>query len=225
MSNDVTCRVLLKNYNDIKNLTLGETAPDFEYKCTAYQYCCYNYTVPHSPWCCDASYTLPYKDWYLWVILSLITILICALFFYFRFYQKRQLERRIHRAKLELEAHYRPLGQQIAISRRDVEDDDKSWTTEDPPPCYNDIMASPPSYSSNKNIATSFQRDATPTQSNASPSLSSAMRTAIHPQAAASSSSSSGGVSRNAPLSYSPLVDNSRRQLPRVRDNSGPYSR
>jgi hypothetical protein len=49
------------------------------------------------------------------VILSLITILICALFFYFRFYQKRQLERRIQRAKLELEAHYRPLGNQVHI--------------------------------------------------------------------------------------------------------------
>lgn len=167
MSSDVTCRVLLKNYNDLKNQTHSEIAPDFEYKCKVYQYCCYNYTVPHSPWCCDGSYTVVYKDWYLWVILSLITILICALFFYFRFFQKRQLERRIMRATLELEAHYRPLGQNNPVvfgSSGREEDDDKSWTTEDPPPCYSDIVSQPPSYSSNKNIATAATQDSSPSR-------------------------------------------------------------
>ena len=114
---------------------------------------------------------------------------------------------------------------QISIGGRGrVDDDDKSWTTEDPPPRYNDIIASPPSYSSNKNIATSSGagRATTPTISSAgraaTPTLSGARTTTPTLLNAATSS----GIS----LSYSPRQhsDTSRRQLPQIRNYSNGQS-
>ena len=132
------------------------------------------------------------------------------------------------------------LSFQIAISRPGVEDDDKSWTTEDPPPCYADIMASPPSYSSNKNIATSVQHTTTPTLPRSgrstTPTISSAARAATptisSAARAATPTYSAATSSRHVPLSYSPNLheqsSSARRQLPQIRnyyhDYSGPSS-
>lgn len=141
MTGSILCTVLIH-----RNYTAGAPPkdPDFKYKCTPTQYCCYNYTVPHSPWCCDP-HLVVYKDWYLWVILSVITVLIAATFFYFRFFQKRQLERRIHTATMALEAHYRPLTlQQVALPEENK--------PSDPPPSY--TLGTPPSYTLDKEVMT-----------------------------------------------------------------------
>ena len=129
----VQCRVLLKNLHGNQS---GGVIPDFQYQCETHQYCCYNFTVPASPWCCDGAYRTLYKDWYLWVILSVITLLLGALVLYFRFYYKKQLTRSIVEATMELETYYRPVQQQQVryLGKREV-----------PPPCYSDIV--PPSYS------------------------------------------------------------------------------
>eukprot|EP00116_Pleurobrachia_bachei_P005778 sb/3466040/ len=151
----VQCRVLLKNYEELKNQTLAENKPDFQYQCEVHQYCCYNYTVPQSPWCCDGTYQVIYKDWYLWVILSLITVLLGALVLYFRFYHKRQLTRSIVEATMELEAHYRPLQYQVRFVEREKSTDDV------PPPCYSDIV--PPSYSAGSSTSETRPNRATDT--------------------------------------------------------------
>jgi len=143
MTGSILCTVLIH-----RNYSVGAPPkdPDFKYKCTPTQYCCYNYTVPHSPWCCDP-HLVVYKDWYLWVILSVITVLIAATFFYFRFFQKRQLERRIHNATMALEAHYRPLAstlQQVVLPEENK--------PSDPPPSY--TSGAPPSYTLDKEVMT-----------------------------------------------------------------------
>lgn len=147
MTGSILCTVLIH-----RNYSAGEPPkdPDFKYKCTPNQYCCYNYTVPHSPWCCDP-HLVVYKDWYLWVILSVITVLIAATFFYFRFFQKRQLERRIRNATMALEAHYRPLTSTLHPLHQQVILPEENKPS-DPPPSYS--AGAPPSYTLDKEVMT-----------------------------------------------------------------------